>query len=60
VADIKRGYTLFVDEARTVQFLSEYQKEFLYNEEPEDEEEEEEEEEATAAAAETTDKMETS
>ena len=42
VADIKRGYTLFHDEARTVQFLNEYSKEFMFNEEEEDEDEEEE------------------
>ena len=44
VADIKRAYTLFHDEARTVQFLNEYSKEFLFTEEDEEEEEEEEEE----------------
>merc|ERR1712018_738724 len=43
VADIKRGYTLFNDEARTVQFLNEYSKEFLFHVEEEDEEEEDEE-----------------
>merc|ERR1712083_228874 len=32
VPDIKKAYTLFVDEARTVQFLEEYSKEFMYNE----------------------------
>merc|ERR1712062_816580 len=32
VADIKRAYTLFHDEARKVQFLSEYESEFLFNE----------------------------
>ena len=36
VADIKRAYTLFHDEARTVQFLNEYQKEFLFNEDDDD------------------------
>jgi len=30
--DIKRVYSLFSDEARSVQFLTEYQKEFLFNE----------------------------
>ena len=44
VADIKRAYTLFHDEARTVQFLNEYSKEFLFTEEDDEEEEEEEEE----------------
>ena len=33
VADIKRAYSLFFDETRTVQFLSEYQKDFMFNEE---------------------------
>merc|ERR1711963_662688 len=42
VKDIKRAYTLFHDEARTVQFLNEYSKEFLFTEEDEEEEEEEE------------------
>ena len=32
VPDIKKAYTLFIDEARTVQFLEEYSKEFMYNE----------------------------
>ena len=32
VKDIKRAYTLFHDEKRTVQFLSEYESEFLFNE----------------------------
>ena len=40
VADIKRAYTLFHDEARTVQFLNEYHKEFMFNEDDEDEAEE--------------------
>ena len=39
--DIKRAYTLFHDEARTVQFLNEYSKEFLFNEESEDEDDSE-------------------
>lgn len=34
VDDIKRVYSLFYDESRSVQFLSEYQKEFLFNELP--------------------------
>jgi len=33
VADIKRAYSLFFDETRSVQFLSEYQKDFMFNEE---------------------------
>jgi len=33
VADIKRAYSLFFDEQRSVQFLSEYQKDFMFNEE---------------------------
>ena len=33
VADIKRAYSLFYDETRSVQFLSEYQKDFMFNEE---------------------------
>ena len=28
-----RAYSLFYDESRSVQFLAEYQKEFLFNEE---------------------------
>ena len=32
VADIKRAYSLFFDETRTVQFLSDYQKDFMFNE----------------------------
>ena len=43
VADIKRAYTLFCDEARTVQFLNEHQAEFLFNEEEVAEQEEESE-----------------
>jgi len=43
VADIKRAYTLFCDEARTVQFLNEHQAEFLFNEEEVVEQEEESE-----------------
>merc|ERR1712088_1096571 len=34
VEDIKRAYSLFYDESRSVQFLAEYSKEFLFNEEP--------------------------
>jgi len=33
VADIKRAYSLFYDETRSVQFLSEYQKDFMFHEE---------------------------
>ncbi|CAK9303487.1 unnamed protein product [Gordionus sp. m RMFG-2023] len=32
IEDIKRVYSLFIDEARSTQFLKEYQSEFLYNE----------------------------
>ncbi|TRY62133.1 hypothetical protein TCAL_06253 [Tigriopus californicus] len=32
VDDIKRVYSLFIDEARSCQFLSEYQNEFMFNE----------------------------
>ncbi|KAJ1961544.1 RuvB-like protein 2 [Dispira parvispora] len=32
VADIKRVYTLFLDEKRSVQYLKEYQEQYLYNE----------------------------
>ena len=39
MADIKRAYTLFHDEARTVQFLNEYSREFLYNEDGDSEDE---------------------
>lgn len=31
VDDIKRAYTLFLDDGRSVQFLREYQQEFLYS-----------------------------
>ncbi|CAH1112655.1 unnamed protein product [Psylliodes chrysocephalus] len=31
VEDIKRAYTLFYDEGRSVQFLREYQQEFMFN-----------------------------
>ncbi|PVZ97325.1 hypothetical protein BB558_006698 [Smittium angustum] len=34
VADIKRVYSLFLDQKRSVQYLKEYQDEFLYNVEP--------------------------
>ena len=40
MADIKKAYTLFVDEARAVQFLNDYQNEFLFNEDEEHEEDE--------------------
>merc|ERR1711953_1237118 len=53
VADIKRAYNLFNDEARTVQFLNEYSKDFLFTEEEDEEEEEEEEEEASENKMET-------
>ncbi|KAJ3651213.1 hypothetical protein Zmor_017264 [Zophobas morio] len=33
VEDIKRAYQLFFDEGRSVQFLKEYQQEFMFNEE---------------------------
>lgn len=33
VDDIKRVYSLFLDEARSAQFLKEYQTEFLFHEE---------------------------
>lgn len=32
VEDIKRAYQLFFDEGRSVQFLKEYQQEFMFNE----------------------------
>ena len=32
VQDIKRVYSLFYDETRSCQFLSEYQNEFMFNE----------------------------
>lgn len=59
VQDIKKAYTLFVDEARTVQFLEEYSKEFMYNEvgNSDDEDDEAEAGEAGKSGA---DKMETS
>ncbi|KAJ2551430.1 RuvB-like protein 2, partial [Coemansia sp. RSA 1878] len=34
VVDIKRVYSLFLDEARSVQYLKDYQDEYLYNEVP--------------------------
>ena len=43
VDDIKRVYSLFLDESRSTQFLKEYHQEFLFSEDPED---------ATEAAAE--------
>ena len=30
--DIKRVYSLFLDESRSAQFLKEYQQEFMFNE----------------------------
>jgi len=59
VPDIKKAYTLFIDEARTVQFLEEYSKEFMYNEvgNSDDEDDEAEAGEAGKSGA---DKMETS
>merc|ERR1712086_891751 len=59
VPDIKKAYTLFIDEARTVQFLEEYSKEFMYNEvgNSDDEDDEAEVGEAGKSGA---DKMETS
>ena len=60
VADIKRAYTLFHDEARTVQFLNEYHKEFMFNESDEDDEGEEAVEATEAEKADNNeDKMET-
>lgn len=32
VEDIKRAYSLFLDEARSSQYLKEYQESFLFNE----------------------------
>ncbi|GBN19210.1 RuvB-like 2 [Araneus ventricosus] len=32
IADVKRVYTLFLDEARSSQFLNEYQSDFMFNE----------------------------
>merc|ERR1711988_1127257 len=58
VADIKRAYTLFHDEARTVQFLNEYSREFLYNEDG-DSEDEYDEAEAGGTGGIRADKMET-
>ena len=55
VEDIKRSYSLFYDESRSVQFLAEYQKEFLFNEDAavgmeddSDEEDEEKKDESTS------------
>merc|ERR1712126_493566 len=45
VEDIKRAYSLFYDESRSVQFLAEYSKEFLFNEDTNAEIEEDSEEE---------------
>lgn len=36
VKDIKRAYELFFDEGRSVQFLREYQQDFMFNEEDEE------------------------
>ncbi|XP_017786392.1 PREDICTED: ruvB-like 2 isoform X2 [Nicrophorus vespilloides] len=36
VEDIKRAYELFFDEGRSVQFLKEYQQEFMFNESSDD------------------------
>jgi len=60
VEDIKRAYSLFYDESRSVQFLAEYQKEFLFNEEPnvgmeDDSEDEEDIKKEETANMETTD-----
>ena len=59
MSDIKRAYTLFHDEKRTVQFLNEYSKEFLYNEIGDSEDEDDEGEEAGTSGT-GADKMETS
>jgi len=59
VPDIKKAYTLFVDEARTVQFLEEYSKEFMYNEVGNSDDEDDENE-AGDAGKSGADKMETS
>jgi len=59
VPDIKKAYTLFVDEARTVQFLEEYSKEFMYNEVGNSDDEDDETE-AGDAGKSGADKMETS
>jgi RuvB-like protein 2 len=32
VEDVKRVYTLFLDEKRSQQYLKEYQQEFMFNE----------------------------
>ncbi len=32
IEDVKRVYSLFLDETRSCQFLSEYQHEFMFNE----------------------------
>ncbi|XP_077994261.1 ruvB-like 2 [Glandiceps talaboti] len=39
VDDIKRVYSLFLDESRSTQFLKEYQQEFMFNEAPDKEDE---------------------
>jgi RuvB-like protein 2 len=60
VSDIKRAYTLFHDEKRTVQFLNEYSREFMYNEDEESEEEDEAEASEAGTGGIGADKMETS
>ena len=60
VNDIKRAYTLFHDEKRTVQFLNEYSREFLYNEVGDSEDEDDEAGEAGTSGTGAADKMETS
>lgn len=32
IEDVKRVYSLFLDESRSTQFLKEYQDEFMFNE----------------------------
>jgi len=59
VEDIKRAYSLFYDESRSVQFLAEYSKEFLFNEDTNAEIEEDSEEEEETKKDETSN-METS
>ena len=54
-----RAYSLFYDESRSVQFLAEYSKEFLFNEETNAEIEEDSEEEEETKKDETSN-METS
>ena len=54
-----RAYSLFYDESRSVQFLAEYQKEFLFNEDTNADVEDDSEEDEEAIKDETS-KMETS